>query len=68
MNNPDRDTIAVRVEDVASLVGLTLDLVAELDFVDAKGHRIRGMDQMVALLRMTLAQITGLPDQIEALQ
>ena len=67
MNTQDRNTIAVRIEDVTNLLGLALDLVAELPFVDANGHRIRGMDQLDALLRMTLAQTVGLPDQIEAL-
>ncbi|KAF0170168.1 MAG: hypothetical protein FD162_3644 [Rhodobacteraceae bacterium] len=63
----DRNTIAVRCEDISNLVSLALDLVAELDFVDANGHRIRGMDQLDALLRTTLAQTVGLPAQIEAL-
>ncbi|WP_426038215.1 hypothetical protein [Cypionkella sp. TWP1-2-1b2] len=63
----DRNTIAVRCEDVSNLLSLALDLVAELAFVDANGHRIRGMDQLDALLRMTLAQTVGLPSQIEAL-
>ena len=48
----DRNTLAVRCGDVCNLVGLALDLVAELPFVDANGHRIRDMDQLDALLRM----------------
>ncbi|MDB5660444.1 MAG: hypothetical protein JWS10_3059 [Cypionkella sp.] len=45
----DRDTIAVLIEDVSSLVGLALDLVSELNFVNADGSRIRGMDQLDSL-------------------
>ncbi|WP_426034042.1 hypothetical protein [Cypionkella sp. TWP1-2-1b2] len=64
----DRNTIAIRCSDVSNLVGLALDLVAELPFVDSNGHRIRGMDQLDALLRITLAQTEGLPAQIDALK
>ena len=66
--NFDRNTIAVCCEDVSNLLGLALDLVAELPFVDSNGHRIRGMDQLDALLRITLAQTVGLPEQIEAMK
>lgn len=63
----DRNTIALRIEDVSNLLSLAIDLVAELNCVDSNGKRIRTVDQLGALLRSTLTQITGMPDQVEAL-
>lgn len=68
MNPLDRNAIAARVSEVSDLLGLAADLLAEVPAVDANGHRIRGMDQLTALLSVTQAQIAGLPDRIEALQ
>ena len=64
----ERETIAASAHGISNLLSLAIDLLADLPFSDTTGKRIRGMDQLDALLRMTLAQVADLPDRIEALQ
>ena len=68
MNTFKRNAIAARASEVSDLLGLAIDLLAEVPIVDSNGHRNRQMDQLDALLSVTLAQVSGLPDRIEALQ
>jgi hypothetical protein len=67
-NTLERDTIAAQVDTLSRLMGLALSLLAECPYVNAKGHRVREMDQLDALLNVTAAQIAGMADRIEALQ